>query len=75
MSRNTNSANGFGGAEPPAQAAVPTPLLLSAAEHDALAASFHDVWVSQSVFREQNAAPQLAAAMPCVAPSASATLY
>ena len=43
MSRNTNSANGFGGAEPPAPAAVPAPLLLSAAEHDALVASFHDV--------------------------------
>ena len=47
MSRNTSSGSGAGGAEPlastPVQGPAPAPLLLPGAEHDALAASFHEL--------------------------------
>lgn len=46
MSRNTNSGSGSGGAESSAptlvQGPAPTPLVLPTADHDALAASFHE---------------------------------
>jgi glucan 1,3-beta-glucosidase len=46
MSRNTNSGSGSGGAESSAptlvQGPAPTPLVLPTADHDVLAASFHE---------------------------------